>query len=257
MNETKFNLAVLIDGDNAQAKLIKEILEEVSKYGKATIRRIYGDWTTPHMNSWKEIINQYSINPIQKFSYTSGKNSTDSALIIDAMDILHSESAEGFCIVSSDSDYTGLAKRIREEGLFVMGIGRKTTPISFVNSCEIFTFSENLVVQILPVAETAAIPEPKTAPKRSPRKSHGKAEGKKEFPKIDANTINKAFEISTNGEDEAFISKVGYSLRKIDPSFDPRTYGYKTLTQLFESLDKYVVVKNEVNGLNHPLVKVK
>jgi hypothetical protein len=257
MNETKFNLAVLIDGDNAQAKLIKEILEEVSKYGKATIRRIYGDWTTPHMNSWKEIINQYSINPIQKFSYTSGKNSTDSALIIDAMDILHSESAEGFCIVSSDSDYTGLAKRIREEGLFVMGIGRKTTPISFVNSCEIFTFSENLVVQILPVTEPAAIPEPKTAPKRSPRKSHGKAEGKKEFPKIDANTINKAFEISTNGEDEAFISKVGYSLRKIDPSFDPRTYGYKTLTQLFESLDKYVVVKNEVNGLNHPLVKVK
>ena len=257
MNETKFNLAVLIDGDNAQAKLIKEILEEVSKYGKATIRRIYGDWTTPHMNSWKEIINQYSINPIQKFSYTSGKNSTDSALIIDAMDILHSESAEGFCIVSSDSDYTGLAKRIREEGLFVMGIGRKTTPISFVNSCEIFTFSENLVVQILPVTEPAAIPEPKTAPKRSPGKSHGKAEGKKEFPKIDANTINKAFEISTNGEDEAFISKVGYSLRKIDPSFDPRTYGYKTLTQLFESLDKYVVVKNEVNGLNHPIVKVK
>ena len=257
MNETKFNLAVLIDGDNAQAKLIKETLEEVSKYGKATIRRIYGDWTTPHMNSWKETINQYSINPIQKFSYTSGKNSTDSALIIDAMDILHSESAEGFCIVSSDSDYTGLAKRIREEGLFVMGIGRKTTPISFVNSCEIFTFSENLVVQILPATEPAAIPEPKTAPKRSPRKSHGKAEGKKEFPKIDANTINKAFEISTNGEDEAFISKVGYSLRKIDPSFDPRTYGYKTLTQLFESLDKYVVVKNEVNGLNHPLVKVK
>jgi uncharacterized LabA/DUF88 family protein len=184
MNETKFNLAVLIDGDNAQAKLIKEILEEVSKYGKATIRRIYGDWTTPHMNSWKEIINQYSINPIQKFSYASGKNSTDSALIIDAMDILHSESAEGFCIVSSDSDYTGLAKRIREEGLFVMGIGRKTTPISFVNSCEIFTFSENLVVQILPVAEPAAIPEPKTAPKRSPRKATGKQKVKKNFQRL-------------------------------------------------------------------------
>ena len=141
MKDSKFNIAVLIDGDNAQAKLIKELIEEVSKYGKATIRRIYGDWTISQMNSWKEIINQYSINPIQKFNYTTGKNSTDSSLVIDAMDILHSNSVDGFCIVSSDSDFTGLAKRIREEGLFVMGIGRKTTPIAFVNSCEIFTFS--------------------------------------------------------------------------------------------------------------------
>jgi uncharacterized LabA/DUF88 family protein len=125
MNERKFNIAILIDGDNAQAKLLKETIEEVSKYGKATIRRIYGDWTSQTMNSWKNLINQHSINPIQKFSYTSGKNSTDGALIIDAMDILHSKNVEGFCIVSSDSDYTGLAKRIREEGLFVMGIGEK------------------------------------------------------------------------------------------------------------------------------------
>ena len=150
MTESKFNIAVLIDGDNAQAKLIKEIVEEVSKYGKVTIRRIYGDWTKPQMNSWKEIINQFSISPIQKFSYTTGKNSTDSSLIIDAMDILHSGSVEGFCIVSSDSDYTGLAKRIREQGLFVMGIGRKNTPIAFVNSCEIFTYSENLLVTTEP-----------------------------------------------------------------------------------------------------------
>src|SRR6187402_2348294 len=107
MKEAKFNIAVLIDGDNAQAKLIKEIIAEVSKYGKVTIRRIYGDWTTQHMNSWKDLINQYSISPMQKFSYTTGKNSTDSSLIIDAMDILHSKSVEGFCIVSSDSDYTG------------------------------------------------------------------------------------------------------------------------------------------------------
>lgn len=154
MNDSKFNIAVLIDGDNAQASLIKELIAEVSKYGKATIRRIYGDWTSPQMNSWKDILNEYSINPIQKFSYTSGKNSTDSSLIIDAMDILHGKSVDGFCIVSSDSDYTGLAKRIREEGLFVMGIGRKITPIAFVNSCEIFTFTENLVE----VEEIAAIP---------------------------------------------------------------------------------------------------
>ena len=141
-------LAVLIDGDNIPSAYVKEMMEEIAKYGNPTIKRIYGDWTTPQMNSWKEIINQYSINPIQKFSYTTGKNSTDSSLIIDAMDILHGQTVDGFCIVSSDSDYTGLAKRIREEGLFVMGIGRKTTPIAFVKSCEIFTFSENLLPEI-------------------------------------------------------------------------------------------------------------
>ncbi len=237
MKDSKFNIAVLIDGDNAQAKLIKELIEEVSKYGKATIRRIYGDWTIPQMNSWKEIINQYSINPIQKFNYTTGKNSTDSSLIIDAMDILHSNSVDGFCIVSSDSDFTGLAKRIREEGLFVMGIGRKTTPIAFVNSCEIFTFSENLL------PKTELVEEKKVT--------------KTKFPKLNIKIIDKAFDISINEEEEAFIAKVGLSLRKIDPSFDSRTYGFKTLTQLFENLDKYIVVKNIVNGLNQPILKLK
>lgn len=254
MNDTKFNIALLIDGDNAQPKLMKEFIEEVSKYGKATIRRIYGDWTIPQMNSWKEIINQYSINPIQKFSYTTGKNSTDSSLIIDAMDILHSQSVNGFCIVSSDSDYTGLAKRIREEGLFVMGIGRKTTPIAFVNSCEIFTFTENLMQEEIEINEK--IDETKKSD-AIPYKKAANINSKRKFSKIDLAMIDKAFEISTNEEDEVNISKVGVSLRKIDPSFDSRTYGYKTLTQLFESLDKYVVVKNEVNGLNHPLVRLK
>lgn len=254
MNDTKFNIALLIDGDNAQAKLIKEFIEEVSKYGKATIRRIYGDWTIPQMNSWKEIINQYSINPIQKFSYTTGKNSTDSSLIIDAMDILHSQSVNGFCIVSSDSDYTGLAKRIREEGLFVMGIGRKTTPIAFVNSCEIFTFTENLILEEI---ELNGKMDTAQKNKSIPYKKAENAKQKRKFPEIDLAMIDKAFEISTNEEDEVNISKVGLSLRKIDPSFDSRTYGYRTLTQLFESLDKYVVVKNEVNGLNHPLVRLK
>jgi len=258
MNESKFNIAVLIDGDNAQAKLIKEIIEEVSKYGKVTIRRIYGDWTTPHMNSWKEIINQYSISPIQKFSYTTGKNSTDSSLIIDAMDILHSNSVEGFCIVSSDSDYTGLAKRIREQGLFVMGIGRKLTPIAFVNSCEIFTFSENLISE-----SNASNNRTKHAKKRvdlNPVKSKKKSqdsESTEKSPTLDLSIIDKAFDISTNEEEEAYISTIGLSLRKIDPSFDSRTYGFRSLTQLFESLDNYVVVKNVVNGLNHPLVKLK
>jgi len=267
MNDTKFNIAVLIDGDNAQAKLIKELIEEVSKYGKATIRRIYGDWTIPQMNSWKEIINQYSINPIQKFSYTTGKNSTDSSLIIDAMDILHGQTVDGFCIVSSDSDYTGLAKRIREEGLFVMGIGRRTTPIAFVNSCEIFTFSENLLPEIELTREKKvekvevtkleiADSKPKRGTKKEIKKVEEKIEVKKGFPKLDIGILDKAFDISTNEEEEAYIAKVGSSLRKIDPSFDSRTYGFKTLTHLFESLNKYTVVKNEVNGLNHPLVKL-
>jgi len=268
MNDSKFNIAVLIDGDNAQAKLIKETIEEVSKYGKATIRRIYGDWTTHQMNSWKEIINQYSINPIQKFSYTTGKNSTDSSLIIDAMDILHGRSVDGFCIVSSDSDYTGLAKRIREEGLFVMGIGRRTTPIAFVNSCEIFTFAENLLPDTELTEEKAEEKmevkkvethdlKPKKASPKMIAKPEAMVEPKAVFPKLDINIIDKAFEISINEEDEAYIANVGSSLRKIDPSFDSRTYGFRTLTQLFRSIDKYTIVKNEVNGLNHPLVKLK
>ncbi|MBK8983451.1 MAG: NYN domain-containing protein [Ignavibacteria bacterium] len=261
MNEAKFNIAVLIDGDNAQAKLIKEILEEVSKYGKATIRRIYGDWTTPHMNKWKDIINKFSINPIQKFSYTAGKNSTDSSLIIDAMDILHSGSADGFCIVSSDSDYTGLAKRIREEGLFVMGIGQRKTPVAFVKSCEIFTFSENLIPEIVPVKVKSEFRKEKVKQKKGLKETLPEIPKpeivKEELPKLDMSIIDKAFEISTNEEEDTYISKLGLSLRKIDPSFDSRTYGFRTLTQLFESLDKYIVVKNIINGVNHPLVKLK
>lgn len=259
MTDSKFNIAVLIDGDNAQARLIKEIVEEVSKYGKVTIRRIYGDWTKPQMNSWKESLNQFSISPIQKFSYTTGKNSTDSSLIIDAMDILHSDSVQGFCLVSSDSDYTGLAKRIREEGLFVMGIGSQSTPIAFVNSCELFTFSENLQNEIVKEDE---VETPKTATKvaskpKSVDSQLKKQPIKKSFPRIDNGLIDKAFEISINDDEEAYISKVGISLRKIDPSFDPRTYGFNTLTQLFEKIPKYTVIKNEINGLKHPLVRLK
>lgn len=247
MENTKFNIAVLIDGDNAQPKLIKEILEEVSKYGKATIRRIYGDWTQSQMNGWKEIINQYSISPVQKFAYTTGKNSTDSSMIIDAMDILHGKNIDGFCIVSSDSDYTGLAKRIREEGLFVMGIGQKKTPSAFVQSCEIFTFSENLAPPI------------EKQPKAKAKTNTKEASIKETIPqsKVNLSIIDKAFDISTNEEDEAYISHVGTNLRKIDPSFDSRTYGFRNLTKLFESIGKYQVVKNEVNGLNHPLVRLK
>lgn len=239
-------IAILVDGDNAQAKLLKSILEEVSKYGKVTIRRIYGDWTTPHMNGWKEVLNNLSFTPIQKFSYTTGKNSTDTSLIIDAMDILHDGVVDGFCIVSSDSDYTGLAKRIREEGIFVMGIGEKKTPMAFVQSCEIFTFSENIAPVTEKIKET-------DAEKNTPR-SKTKKQAK---PGVDMTLINKAYDMSTAESDEVHISNIGLNLRKIDPSFDPRAFGFKNLTQLFASLKNYQVINNETGGLNHPLVKKK
>jgi len=142
--------AVLIDGDNAQASLLPEILTEVSKVGLITIKRIYGDWTTTNMNSWKESLHKHAIQPMQQFRYTVGKNATDSAMIIDAMDLLHTNDVDGFCIVSSDSDYTRLATRIREEGLFVIGVGEKKTPEAFRNACNQFIYCENLAVTTVP-----------------------------------------------------------------------------------------------------------
>lgn len=238
--EIKSNkIALLVDGDNAQSKMMDLVLEEASKYGKVTIRRVYGDWTTQHMNHWKSQLNEMAFNPIQKFSYTTGKNSTDSALIIDAMDILHADLVDGFCIVSSDSDYTGLAKRIREAGIFVMGIGEQKTPGAFVKSCEIFTYIENL--------------EPKT---EAPEKKDA-VKKQKEKSSMSMKLINKAYDMSINESNEAYISTLGINLRKLDPSFDVRTYGCKTLTQFFSKLPGFAVVDNVINGLNNPLIKKK
>lgn len=237
-------IALLVDGDNAPPKLIRLILEEASKYGKVTVRRVYGDWTTPQMNSWKSILNEMAFNPIQKFSYTSGKNSTDSALIIDAMDILHDNLVDGFCIVSSDSDYTGLAKRIREEGIFVMGIGEKKTPNAFVKSCEIFTYVENLDVSEVPEVREEK-PDKKKVQKENTR-----------VP-LNMSLINKAFDMSTNESNEVNISTLGLNLRKLDPSFDPRTFGFKTLTSLFAKLPGFESIDNLINGRNHPVLKRK
>ena len=148
-------LALLIDGDNAQASLLEQMIAEVNKYGVVTIRRVYGDWTEPQMKSWKEALHVSALQPFQQFRYTTGKNATDSAMIIDAMDILYTAGVDGFCIVSSDSDYTRLATRIREKNLFVMGIGKATTPRAFVNACDVFVYTENL---------TTEQPLPKSAP---------------------------------------------------------------------------------------------
>ena len=144
IDPNKSKIAILIDGENAQPSLIGKILTESAKYGSLTIRRIYGDWTKPQLKGWKETLHNNAIQPIQQFRYTTGKNSTDSALIIDAMDILHDKIVDGFCLVSSDSDYTRLATRIRETGIFVMGIGEKKTPKAFINGCNVFVYTENL-----------------------------------------------------------------------------------------------------------------
>lgn len=260
-------IALLIDGDNAQASLIKEIIAEVSKYGKATIRRIYGDWTSSGMKSWKPILNENSITAMQNFAYTTGKNSTDGAMIIDAMDILHSKSIDGFCIVSSDSDFTGLAKRVREEGLFVMGIGRHTTPIAFINSCEVFTQTEILDSKQSDTANLDMVPNTtETANEKNKgkkpvanRKKIDTAQTKndKQIPQKELEKIDKAFDLAASETDGTQISKVGVILRQIDPSFDSRTFKYKNLSHLFASIEKYQVIKNEINGLNQPLVKLK
>src|SRR5512143_2114031 len=172
-------IAMLIDGDNAQAGLLAQMLVEAARYGQVTVRRIYGDWTTANMNSWKETLNFHAFQPIQQFRYTIGKNATDSAMIIDAMDVLHSNVVDAFCLVSSDSDYTRLATRIRETGIFVMGIGEKKTPKPFVNACDVFVYTENLVT------------EPKVAKQRQ-----GKPSTKKKGEADPLPLLEKAFEIA-------------------------------------------------------------
>ncbi len=207
-------MAMLIDGDNAQPSLLEKMLAEAGKYGVVSIRRIYGDWTTPQMNSWKDTLNTYAIQPIQQFRYTVGKNATDSAMIIDAMDILYTGRVNGFCLVSSDSDYTRLATRIREKGIFVMGIGKKMTPRAFVNACDLFVYTENL--------------EPK--PRRSRHSSPQKAA---QPPEPDPRPLlREAFEMAVQEDGWASLGPLGQYLRQLDPSFDSRTYGYKQLSQL-------------------------
>ena len=231
--EEKFKIALLIDGENASPKILEAIIEEISKHGIITIRRIYGDWTSQQMNGWKESLNANAIQAIQQFTYTTGKNSSDSALIIDAMDILNDELVNGFCIVSSDSDYTRLATRIREDGLLVIGVGEMKTPKSFVKSCDLFVNVENLVN-----AKTTE-------------------SAKKEVKKVDKETMNslmKAFEMTTQGNESAFVGQLVPNLRKMEPDFDPRTYGFKTFPKFFASLPEFVVTQE---GLQHKVILKK
>ncbi|MBW1716051.1 MAG: NYN domain-containing protein [Deltaproteobacteria bacterium] len=216
-------LAVLIDADNAQPSIVEGLLAEIAKYGTANVKRIYGDWTVPDLKGWKEILLQYSIQPIQQFRYTAGKNATDSAMIIDAMDLLYTGKFGGFCIVSSDSDFTKLASRIREAGLFVYGFGERKTPEPFVSACDKFIFTEVL---------------------RSKDENGGMMRRKtinelKQDTKL-VTLLRNSVEASSNDSGWAHLAPVGSNIAKQAPEFDPRNYGYKKLgdlvaaTRLFE-----------------------
>ena len=211
-------LAVLIDADNAQASVIGDLLREVARYGTATIKRAYGDWTTPNLNSWRETLHILAIQPIQQFRHTIGKNATDSALIIDAMDLLHGGRVDGFCLVSSDSDFTRLATRVREAGLAVYGFGEKKTPSPFVAACDKFIYTEILRA---PVVEPAVI----------------KAAQERLKPLLIAAVAGAAQE-----DGWARLSTVGSFVAKSNPSFDPRNYGCEKLGELI-GRQSYLKVK--------------
>ena len=243
MMTDNIKIAVLIDGDNAEANLIDLILNEAAKFGRVTIKRIYADFTSQQMNVWKNQLNIYAIRPIQKFAYTKGKNSTDSALIIDAMDIMHSKLVDGFCIVSSDSDYTGIAHRIREEGLFVMGIGKSHTPEAFVKACENFTYTEILTPQPIVVSKNKVKQETKKQQIVKPSLPISKTSGKIDLTNlitkkpIDVNIVNKAFEMVYDAlTGLATASQLGAALRKVDPTFDIRNYGHTSFKNFLEAL---------------------
>ncbi len=233
--EKNLKLAVLIDSDNAQASIISNLLKEIAKYGTANIKRAYGDWTTEKLKRWKEHLHKHAIQPIQQFSYTTGKNSTDSSLIIDAMDILHDNNVDGFCIISSDSDFTRLSTRIRENGLVVYGFGEKKTPEAFISACDEFIFTENL-------RET-----PKPTNKINEDKSL-------------KHMIISAVKAVSNESGLARLTNVANFIKKTNPEFDTRTYGYEKIGQLVRSL-KYLEIEEESfnDGSNnkHIWIKIK
>lgn len=220
-------LAVLIDADNAQPSITEGLLSEVAKYGVASVKRIYGDWTTPSLSGWKSVLLEHSIQPVQQFRYTVGKNATDSAMIIDAMDLLYTKRFEGFCLVSSDSDFTRLASRIREEGLLVYGFGEKKTPKAFVSACDKFIFTEVLKFQ----EDLGVAVKPKTA---------NELKGDTKLVAL----LRNALEAASDDSGWAHLGAVGSNIAKQAPEFDPRNYGFSKLkdlavtTSLFEVDEK-------------------
>jgi uncharacterized LabA/DUF88 family protein len=225
VSENTARLAVLIDADNAKADSVEGLLAEVAKYGTAHVKRAYGDWTGTRLKGWKDHLLAQSIQPIQQFAYTSGKNATDAAMVIDAMDLLYSGRFDGFCIVSSDSDFTRLAARIRESGLTVYGFGERKTPKPFVSACDKFIYIENL--NVAPDTTPPAGP----APKRPTRPPATKLKGDTAL----VNQLRQAVDAASDDDGWADLASVGNIITKQQPDFDSRTYGFTKLSDLMEA----------------------
>ncbi|HLR32562.1 MAG TPA: NYN domain-containing protein [Fodinibius sp.] len=234
-SDSNTKLAVLIDADNAQPAIVEGLLAEIAKYGTANVKRIYGDWTSTRLRGWKEHLLQFSIQPIQQFGYTSGKNATDSAMIIDAMDLLYTDRFDGFCIVSSDSDFTKLAARIRESGLTVYGFGERKTPDPFVAACDKFIYAEVL--------------RNEEEPDRESRFHHMSTNELKQDTKL-VNLLRNAVEASSDESGWANLGQVGSYIAKQSPEFDPRNYGYRKLGELVDAT-KLFNIEERSTGQGH------
>ena len=243
--ENDIKLAVLIDGDNIPSAYVKEMMEEIAKYGNPTIKRIYGDWTKPALSKWKNMLLQNAITPIQQYGYTSGKNATDSAMIIDAMDILYSEKVNGFCLVSSDSDFTRLATRLREAGMNVIGIGEKKTPDPFIVACDKFIYIEILKSQ---------------SEENELESNESKSVEKNNIDQITPKVIKLISSTIADLADEdgwAFLGDVGNLLQKKQTNFDSRNYGFQKLTPLIKSTKKFDIEQRESPKGRFKLIYVK
>ncbi len=253
-DKNDLKLAVLIDADNIPYSNIKGMLDEIAKLGLPTIKRIYGDWTKPTVSGWKPALLKHAITPIQQYSYTTGKNATDSAMIIDAMDILHSEKIDGFCLVSSDSDFTRLAIRLRESGMIVIGIGEKKTPNPFIVACDKFIYIEIIGNKEISTTETGAQTITKTTSTPAQTAEIDTIDNK--FIKLLESTVEDIAD--DNGW--AFLAEVGALIIKKKPDFDPRNYGFQKLTPLIKSLDEHFEIdEREVENkhIKHIYVKIK
>jgi hypothetical protein len=240
-------LAVLIDADNAQAVVIENLLAEIARFGEATVKRIYGDFTSQASSSWKKVLQKYAIKPIQKFAYTTGKNATDSTMIIDAMDLLYTRKFDGFCLVTSDSDFTGLAMRLREKGLTVFGFGEQKTPEAFRNACHKFILTELLRPSLdIEQALTLGI---NGSEQSIPRPEPEIKEPNVEFPKA---ILLTALDQSIDDLGWANLGTFGSYLTKLQPDFDSRLIGFKKLSDLVKAkLDLFVIEERKIEGSDH------
>ena len=252
-SEKDLRLAVLIDADNASRTAMKDVMAEVAVYGTPTIKRIYGDWTSPNMSTWKSILLETAITPIQQYSYTTGKNATDSAMIIDAMDILYSGNCDGFVLVSSGSDFTRLATRLREAGMKVYGMGEKKTPKPFIVACDKFVYIE----VIRAAAQQAAQQEKESVPQKSSKKSSKKAAQQavsapaaSAVPQDMVELIADSLENLCDEDGYTLMGKLSNLLMKKQPDFDPRNYGFSKLSKMIKSLDRFEVDVRQVGDNN-------